>query len=208
MKFYTKFDINLICKKVLEEQLDKLELSYTIVGFGEVEINEAVTNTKLKQLNINLNDYGIDIVENSKSVLVQKIKDAIIEMVYTEKKLPSSTISVHLSDKLGYSYGHLSNLFADVTYTSIENFVIMHRIELAKQLITVGELSFTEIAHQLNYSSLAHFCTQFKNTTGLTPSVFKRIIIKRRSPNEDDLTHILTTREELESDSHILKTVS
>lgn len=183
MKFYTKFDINLICKKILQEQLDKLELSYTLVGFSEVAINEAITNEKLKQLSTNLNSYGIEIVENSKSVLVQKIKDAIIEMVYTEERLPVSTISAHLSDKLGYSYGHLSNLFADVTYTSIENFVIMHRVELAKQLITTDELSFTEIAYQLKYSSLAHFCTQFKNTTGLTPSVFKRIIIKRRSPS-------------------------
>jgi AraC-like DNA-binding protein len=127
-----------------------------------------------------LNDYGIEIVESNKNILVQKIKDAIIEMVYVEDKLPVSKISAYLADKLSHSYGYISNVFAEVTYTSIENFIILHRVELAKKLITIDELSFTEIAHKLNYSSLSHFCTQFKNITGLTPSTFKRIIIKRR----------------------------
>ncbi|WP_435353115.1 helix-turn-helix domain-containing protein [Emticicia sp. SJ17W-69] len=181
MKLYIKYDINVICKKILQEQLDKLDLSYALVAFGEVEIKEAVAGETLKELYSNLSEYGIEIVESSKSILIQKIKDAIIEMVYMEEKLPTSKISAYLADKLGYSYGYISNIFADVTYTSIENFIILQRIEFAKQLITIDELSFTEIAHRLNYSSLAHFCTQFKNTTGLTPSVFKRIIIQRRS---------------------------
>lgn len=181
MKLYLKYDINVICKKILQEQLDKLDLSYALVAFGEVEIKEAVESERLKELYSNLSEYGIEIVESSKSILIQKIKDAIIEMVYMEEKLPTSKISAYLADKLGYSYGYISNIFADVTYTSIENFIILQRIEFAKQLITIDELSFTEIAHRLNYSSLAHFCTQFKNTTGLTPSVFKRIIIQRRS---------------------------
>lgn len=181
MKLYIKYDINVICKKVLQEQLENLDLSYALAAFGEVEIKDAIGNDTLKQLSSNLNEYGIAIVENSKSILVQKIKDAIVEMIYMDEKLPTSKISAYLADKIGYSYGYISNVFADVTYTSIENFIILHKIEFAKQLITIGELSFTEIAHKLNYSSLAHFCTQFKNTTGLTPSAFKRIIIKRRS---------------------------
>jgi AraC-like DNA-binding protein len=181
MKLYIKYDINVICKKILQEQLEKLDLSYALVAFGEVEIKETIGNETLKQLSSNLNEYGIEIVENSKSILIQKIKDAIVEMIYMDEKLPTSKISAYLADKIGYSYGYISNVFADVTYTSIENFIILHKIEFAKQLITIGELSFTEIAHKLNYSSLAHFCTQFKNTTGLTPSAFKRIIIKRRS---------------------------
>jgi AraC-like DNA-binding protein len=181
MKLYIKYDINVICKKILQEQLDKLDLSYALVAFGEVEIKEVLTGETLKQLHSNLNEYGIEIVESNKSILIQKIKDVIIEMVYMEEKLPTSKISAYLADKLGYSYGYISNVFAEVIYSSIENFIILHRIEFAKQLITIDELSFTEIAHRLNYSSLAHFCTQFKNTTGLTPSVFKRIIIQRRN---------------------------
>ncbi len=187
MKLYIKYDINVICKKILQEQLDKLDLSYALIAFGEVEIKEVLTGETLKELHSNLNEYGIEIVESTKSILIQKIKDAIIEMVYMEEKLPTSKISAYLADKLGYSYGYISNIFADVTYTSIENFIILHRIEFAKQLITIDELTFTEIAHRLNYSSLAHFCTQFKNTTGLTPSVFKRIIIQRRNITNNNI---------------------
>ena len=186
MKLYIKYDINVICKKILQEQLDKLDLSYTLVAFSEVEIKEKVTEKTLKELISNFNDYGIEIVENSKSILIQKIKDVIVEMVYMEEKLPIAKNSAYLAEKMGYSYGYISNLFAEVTYTSIENFIILNRIELAKHLISTGELTFTEIAHKLNYSSLAHFCTQFKNTTGLTPTVFKRIIIKRRSVADND----------------------
>ena len=180
MKLYIKYDINEICKKILQEQLDKLQLSYALLGYSEVEIREDISTDKLKELYVGLNNYGIEVVESSKNILVQKIKDAIIEMIYLDDKLPSAKISSYLADKLTHSYGYISNVFAEVTYTSIENFIILHRIELAKKLITINELSFTEISHKLNYSSLAHFCTQFKNTTGLTPSAFKRIIIKRR----------------------------
>lgn len=180
MRLYIKYDINAICRKILQEQLEKLQLTYALMGYSEVEIKEDISNEKLRQLHVELSNYGIEVVESSKNILVQKIKDAIIEMVYLEDKLPINKVSSYLADKLAHSYGYISNVFAEVTYTSIENFIILHRIEFAKKLITFDELSFTEIAHKLNYSSLAHFCTQFKNTTGLTPSAFKRIIIKRR----------------------------
>lgn len=180
MKLYIKYDINIICKKILQEQLEKLDLAHTFLGYSEIDIKENIPDGKLSELHANLSNYGIEVVESSKSILVQKIKDAIIEMVYMEDKLPISKISSYLANKLAHSYGYISNVFAEVTYTSIENFIILHRIELAKQLIIINQLSLTEIAHKLNYSSLAHFCTQFKNTTGLTPSAFRRIIIKRR----------------------------
>ncbi len=181
MKLYLKYDINAICKIVLQEQLDKLELTYAVLGFGEVEIKETVSTTKLKELNSGLNSYGIQVVENHKSILVQKIKDAIIELVYSEEKLTNSKISAYLSNKIGHSYGYISNLFSDITYTSIGNFIIVQKVERAKQLITTNEVTFTEIAWKLNYSSVAHFSTQFKNATGLTPSAFQRIMIKRRT---------------------------
>jgi len=180
MKLNIKFDINTVCKRILQDHLEKLALPYQLLGYTQVEIKENVSSEKLKEFNAGLSEYGIEVVENNKSILVQKIKNAIIEMVYMEDKLPVSKISSYLADKTSHRYGYLSNVFAEVTYTSIENFIILHRIELAKKLITFDELSFTEIAHKLNYSSLAHFCTQFKKTTGLTLSAFKRIIIKRR----------------------------
>ena len=126
-----------------------------------------------------LKEYGIDIIENQKSVLVQKIKDTIIEMIHSPE-LVNVKSSVYLAEKLSHSYGYLSNLFSDVTYTSIENYIILQKIEYAKQLIVSSDLSLTEIAFQLNYSSVAHLSTQFKNVTGITPSAFQRIITKRR----------------------------
>lgn len=181
MKLYIKYNINALCKKILEEQLDKLDLDYSVIGFGEVDIRENLSNDKMKQLNAGLNYYGIEIVESHKSILVQKIKDAITEMVYMEEKLPTSKISSYLADKIGHSYGYIYNLFSEVTHTSIGNYIILQKTERAKQLMTTTELTFTEIAWKLNYSSVAHFSNQFKNATGITPTAFQRIMNKRRS---------------------------
>ena len=169
------------CKIILQQQLDKLKLDYSIPGFNEVEVNEPITSNRLIQMNTFLNNYGIEILDNPKSILIQKIKDAIIEMVYMEKKLPLLKISTYLAGKVDHSYGYISALFSEVTYTSIENFIIIQKIERAKQLIIMDDLTITEIAWELNYSSVAHFCTQFKNITGLTPTTYHRIINKRRN---------------------------
>ena len=119
------------------------------------------------------------IYEKFRDAFVQKIKDAIIEMIQTEETVMVKS-SVFLSEKLNHSYGYISNLFSEITYTSIENFIIIQKIELAKQLLIINELNLTEIAFKLNYSSVAHLSTQFKNTTGITPSAFQRIIAKRK----------------------------
>jgi len=104
-------------------------------------------------------------------------------MVYNSDTEVQVKSSVYLSEKLGHSYGYLSNLFSEVTYTSVENFIILQKIEYTKQLIINENKSLTEIAFQLNYSSVEHLSTQFKNTTGITPSAFQRIIAKRREEN-------------------------
>ncbi|CAH8281688.1 helix-turn-helix protein [Mariniflexile fucanivorans] len=181
MKLFIKFDFNTICKKVLETKLEELDIKYKILAFGEVELLERVPSETYETLNNALNEYGIEIVENQKSILVQKIKDAIIEMVFNEEATVNVKSSVYLSEKLEHSYGYLSNLFSEVTYTSIENFIIIQKIEYTKQLLLTTDLSLTEIAFKLNYSSVAHLSTQFKNATGITPSAFQRIISKRRS---------------------------
>jgi AraC-like DNA-binding protein len=185
MNLYIKYDIPHTCKKVLQEQLDKFQLSYAIISFSEVELKDDISSSMLSQLTTILNNWGIEIVESHKSILVQKIKDAIVEMVYMEEKLPTSKTSSYLADKLKHRYGYISNLFSEVTYTSIENFIILQKIERAKQLLITNELTITEIAWKLNYSSVAHLSNQFKNVTGLTPSMFQRIINRRRSSKEE-----------------------
>jgi len=181
MNLYLKYDTYLACRKILQEQFNKFQLSYTLKSFWEVEIKEELPRTMLDELSSSLNSYGIEVVGNHKSILIQKIKDTIIEMVYMEEKLPTSKTSSYLADKLNHRYGYISNLFSEVTYTSIENFIILQKIERVKELLITNELTIKEIAWKLNYSSVAHLSNQFKNVTGLTPSVFQRIINKRHS---------------------------
>ncbi|TXF75119.1 helix-turn-helix domain-containing protein [Chryseobacterium sp.] len=179
MKIFVKFDFNSVCKKVLEEQLNSLDLKYRSLSFGEVEFMDPVSNEQMEILTNNLSAYGIEILENQKSALVQKIKDVITEMVFSEVDV-NVKASVYLAEKLNHSYGYLSNLFSEMTYTSIENFIILQKIEHSKNLIINSELTLTEIAYRLSYSSVAHLSTQFKNTTGFTPSQFQKLISKRR----------------------------
>jgi AraC-like DNA-binding protein len=186
MNLYIKYDIPATCKKVLQDILDNHNLDYSLKSFWEVELKETLSESELNELSSGLNNYGIQIVESHKSILVQKIKDAIIEMVYMDDKLPSSKTSSYLADKLKHRYGYISNLFSEVTYTSIENFIILQKIERAKHLLITNELTITEIAWKLNYSSVAHLSNQFKNVTGLTPSMFQRIINRRRTARAEE----------------------
>ena len=155
-------------------------LTYSLDAFGEVELKDHISNDKLNQLKLALKYYGIEIIESHKSILVQKIKDTIIEMIYLEEELPVSKTSTYLADKLSLRYGYISNIFSEVTHTSIEKYIILQKIERAKEMIITNELTFTEIAWKLNYSSVAHLSNQFRNATGLTPTTFQRIINKRR----------------------------
>jgi AraC-like DNA-binding protein len=180
MKLFIKFDINTVCSHFLKQKMEEREISYTPLGFGEIELDKNLTSEELENMKNDLEPFGLEIVENQKSVLVQKIKDAIVEMVFMDENGNNLKSSVYLAEKLNHSYGYLSNVFSEVTYSSIENFIILQKIERAKQLIIINELSLTEIAFLLSYSSVAHLSTQFKNTTGITPSAFQRIIKKRR----------------------------
>lgn len=179
MKAFIKFDINVLTKKLLENLLTPFGVKFRIIGFGEIEFLEKVSQEKIEEMTLILNQYGIEIIENQKSILVQKIKDTITEMVSSEDPLNVKS-SAYLADKLDHSYGYLSNLFSEITYTSIENYIIIQKIELAKNLIINNQMTLTEIAYKLNYSSVAHLSTQFKNITGITPSAFQRIVKKRR----------------------------
>ncbi|MES2544251.1 MAG: helix-turn-helix domain-containing protein [Bacteroidota bacterium] len=180
MKLHIKFDSIVTSKIILQEQLDKLDIKYHLLNLGEVEIKAKISDSTLKELHANLSHYGITVLDDQKSQFIQKIKDTIIEMVYEKDKLPLTTISYYLADKLNFSYGYIANIFSEYTFTSIENFIIIQKIERAKKLILEEELTLTEISYELNYSSLAHLSNQFKKVTGLTPSTFKRIVDKKR----------------------------
>lgn len=180
MKLYIKYDGIVACRVILQEQLERLDIKHKLLELGEIEISDSVSKESFAELQESLNRYAIFIVDNDKSQLIQRIKDTIVEMIYENDKLPTITISQYLSDKLNFSYGYLTNIFSENTYSSIENFIIIQKIERAKKLIIEDQLTLTEVSYKLNYSSVAYLSSQFKKVTGLTPSAFKRIVDKRR----------------------------
>jgi AraC-like DNA-binding protein len=173
-------------------ELEHLGIAYNFLGGSEVALEEKIPDEKFCRLKQNLDKFGICIVDNQKDMLVQKIKDAILEMIYLEEELPNSKTSIYLSEKLNLSYGYITNLFSEQTLTTIENYIILQKIERAKDLIISGDYNLTEISYKLKYSSVAHLSNQFKKTTGLTPSAFQRIVNKRKVANQMKSTHSMT----------------
>ncbi|MBU3028368.1 AraC family transcriptional regulator [Zobellia galactanivorans] len=178
MTLFVKYDFNLACKTLLKEHLDAFGISYTLGSLGEVHIKGKLPEEQRQALASSLKRYGIEILDDQKITLVERIKNAIDELLKDEK-LKSVKVSSYLADTLNYSYAHLSSIFSESTYTSIENYIILRKVDLAKELICNTDLTLTEIAFQLNYSSVAHLSGQFKKTTGLTPSTFQRIMAKK-----------------------------
>jgi len=170
---------------VVKEELAKLGLHYTVVELGEAEIMETISAKQHDQFREALLKSGLELMDDKKSVLIQKIKSIIIELIhYTEEPL-SIKLSELLSRKLNHDYTYLANLFSEVQGTTIEKFFIAHKIERVKELLVYDELNLTGIAYLMHYSSVAHLSTQFKKITGLTPSHFKQLRDKRRSMLED-----------------------
>lgn len=173
------------CKMMVKEELKKLGLHYVIVNLGMVEILEDITPQLRIQLKRNLKKSGLELLDNKRSVLVENIKIVIIEMIHYSEEEPKVNFSTYLSDKLGYNYTYLANMFSEVKGITIQQFIILNKIERAKELILYDELSINEIAHCLHYSSTAHLSNQFKKITGLTPAYYRKIAIKRRRNLED-----------------------
>ena len=173
------------CKMVVKSELEKIGLNYISVELGEAEIKETISPEQLKQFSESLKKSGLELMDDKKSILVEKIKNIIIELVhYTDEQIKVN-LSDFLSEKLNYDYTYLANLFSEVKGTTIEKFYLLHKIERVKELIVYNELNFTEIASKMNYSSVAHLSNQFKKITGLTPSHFKKLKYKRRIALED-----------------------
>jgi AraC-like DNA-binding protein len=173
------------CKMIVKEELKSLGLHFILVGLGEVEIMENITNEQREQLKTALHNCGLELMEDKKAILIEKIKSVVVEMVHYADELPKTNFSDYLAQKLNHDYTYMANLFSEVQGTTIEHFIIAHRIERIKELITYDEMNITEIAWKLNYSSVAHLSNQFKKATGLSPSHFKKLKDKRRNPIED-----------------------
>lgn len=170
---------------VVKTELKKLGLHYVMVNLGEIDILEELSKSQREQLKIGLQKSGLELMDDKRAILIEKIKNVIIEMVhYTDAPLKVN-FSNFLAEKLQHDYTYLSNLFSEVVGTTIEHFIIAHKIERVKELIVYGELNLTEISYLLNYSSVAHLSTQFKKVTGLTPSHFKKMKRKRLSPLDE-----------------------
>ncbi len=173
------------CKMVVKEELRKMHLHFIVVDLGEVDIMESISDEQRKQLKVGLLKSGLELMDDKKSMLIEKIKNIIVELVYYSEEEIKVNLSDYLSAKLKYDYTYLANLFSEVQGTTIENFFISHKIERVKELLVYDELTLTEIAYKLNYSSVAHLSNQFKKNTGLSPSHFKQLKDKRRSSIED-----------------------
>ena len=173
------------CKMAVKEELKKLGLHFIVVDLGEVDIMENISAGQREQLKAALLNSGLELMDDKKSMLIEKIKNVIIEMVHHSDELIKTNFSTFLAEKLTHDYTYLSNLFSEVQGTTIEQFIISHKIERIKELIIYGELNITEIAWKMNYSSVAHLSNQFKKVTGLSPSHFKQMKDKRRSPLEE-----------------------
>jgi AraC-like DNA-binding protein len=185
VKLYIKYMVSIRCKMIVKSELDKLGLHYKTVDLGEVEIEGSISPEQNEQLRVALSRSGLELMDDKKAVLIEKIKTIIIEMIHYEDDPPKTKNSEYISKKLDHNYTYLANLFSEATGTTIEHYIIIHKIERAKELIIYNELNLTEIAYKLNYSSVAHLSTQFKKITGLTPSFFKKLKDKRRTNLED-----------------------
>jgi AraC-like DNA-binding protein len=173
------------CKMVVKAELEKLGLHYTTVELGEVEVMENISAEQHDTFKAALLKSGLELMDDKKSVLIEKIKKVIIELVHYSEEPLSINFSEFLSQQLSHDYTYLANLFSEVQGTTIEKFFIIHKIERVKELLVYNELNLTEIAYLMHYSSVAHLSTQFKKITGLTPSHFKQLRDKRRSMLED-----------------------
>ncbi len=185
MKLYIKYMVSLRCKMLVNEELDKMGLLHAVVDLGVVEVFDPLTEEQREQLKANLLRSGLELLDDKKSVLIEKIKAVIIEMIHYTDELPKINYSDIISEKLGYDYTYLANIFSEVKGITIQQFIIMHKIEKIKELILYDELNLSEISYKLHYSSPAHLSNQFKKVTGLTPSFFKQLKQKRRGNLEN-----------------------
>ena len=174
------------CRMVVQDEMKKIGVRYVNVDLGVVKISEDITQEQHEQLRVNLLRWGLELLDDKKEILVERIKNLIIEMIHYSDDIPKVNNSEYLSEKLGYDYAYLSNIFSEIKGITLQQFIINHKIEKIKELLLYNELNLSEISYKLHYSSVAHLSNQFKKVTGVTPS-FYRQLKQNRSQNLEDL---------------------
>lgn len=177
--------VSLRCKLLVQEELNKLAIPFISVELGTVELENKITIDQLEKLKIALLESGLEVMDNKKALIIERIKNTIIEMIHHSDELPKHKFSEHLSNKLNYDYTYLANLFSVTEGITIAHFILLHKVERIKEFIIYDELSLTQISYKMNYSSVAALSNQFKKITGLTPSFFKSLTDLRRQTIEN-----------------------
>lgn len=177
--------VSLRCKMLVKEELKKLNLHYILLDLGMVEIMEDIIPEKREILKKRLFESGLELLDDKKSILIEKIKNVITEMIHHRDDLPKNNYSDYISGKLKYDYTYLSNIFSEVKGVTIQQFIIYHKIERVKELLLYDELNLTEISYKLHYSSVSHLSKQFKKVTGLSPSYYRQLKEKRKGNLEN-----------------------
>jgi len=177
--------VSLRCKLLVKEELKKIGLNWVSVDLGVAEIYENISDEQRDTLRRDLAKSGLELLDDSKSILIERIKNVITEMIHYSDEIPTQNYSDYISEKLGYDYTYLSNIFSEVKGTTIQQFIILNKIERVKELLLYDELNLTEISYKLHYSSVAHLSNQFKKVTGLSPSFFKKLKKARLSNLEN-----------------------
>ena len=175
MNIYIKNMVSLRCKMIVIRELEMKNIKYIFIELGLVEILGGISLKLKRELTENLAKWGLELLEDKKLILVEKIINVVIEMVHYCEEIPRINYSDYLSKKLGYDYTYLSNIFSETKRVTIQHFIIIHKIERVKELLEYNDLNLTEISNKLEYSSVAHLSNQFKKITGITPSVFKQL---------------------------------
>ncbi len=185
MKLYIKYMVSLRCKMVVHQELERLGIKNAVVDLGTVELLENISTEQRQILKENLLKTGLEVLADKKSILIEKIKNVVIEMIHYSEELPKENFSDYVSEKLGYDYTYLANTFSEVRGMTLQHFIIINKIEKVKELLLYDELNLTEISYKLHYSSVAHLSNQFKKITGLSPSFYKQLKQKRLGNLED-----------------------
>ena len=185
MKLYIKYMVSLRCKIIVKVCLEKLGIHAINIDLGLVEVHENISTAQSDQLKKKLRPFGLELMDDQKSILIDRVKNVIIEMIHYCDELPKVNYSDYISEKLNYDYTYLSNVFSEVKGTTIQHFIIIHKVEKIKELLLYNQLNLSEISYKLHYSSVAHLSNQFKKITGLSPSFFKKMGNKRAGNLED-----------------------
>ena len=174
MKIYIKNMVCIRCNMLVKEQIKKITMHSAVVKLGEVEVAGLLTDAELNEFRTRLLKFGLEVLDDKKSILIEKIKKVIIELIHYSDEPLKTNFSAYLSRKLNHEYTYMANLFSEVEGIHLEHYMISHKVERVKELLVYDKLTLTEISYKLNYSSVAHLCNQFKKITGITPSNFKK----------------------------------